>query len=67
MAVGTTFYVPYNKIDFKNYGTLYDVIGRSPVLGMIFATICVYIIFAIWAWREDMKDQYKVCFQLWYC
>jgi hypothetical protein len=60
MTVGTTFYVPFNKVDFKSLDSISDVMGRSPVIGMMIATVVVYLIFVFWAWREDMKDQYKV-------
>ncbi|XP_053393015.1 uncharacterized protein LOC123564401 isoform X2 [Mercenaria mercenaria] len=64
MTVGTTFYVPYNKVDFKTLDSLSDAIGRSPVIGMMIATVCVYIVLVIWAWREDLKDQYKWSYSL---
>lgn len=60
MTVGTTFYVPPNKIDFKTLDNAVEPMGRSPVIGMMIATVCVYVILIIWAWREDVKDQYKV-------
>ncbi|XP_053383373.1 uncharacterized protein LOC123564671 [Mercenaria mercenaria] len=64
ITVGTTFYVPNNKIDFKTIDSQSDGLGRSPVIGMMVATVCIYILLVIWAWREDVKDQYKWSYSL---
>lgn len=60
VTVGTTSYIPYNMIDFKALQSQDDPFGRSPVVGMMIATVFVYILLVFWAWREDMKDYYKV-------
>ena len=59
-TVGTTFYVPYNKIDFKPILSTTDQLGRAPVIGLVVISIAVYFAFLFWALREDAKDQYKV-------
>lgn len=61
ITVGTTFYIPFNTIDFKSFDPiLFEALGRSPVIGMLIASACAYVLLVIWAWREDVKDQYKV-------
>jgi uncharacterized protein involved in tolerance to divalent cations len=60
MTVGTTFYVPYTKIDFKPVVNTVEILGRTPVIGLMVACGILYILFVAWAWREDIKDQYKV-------
>jgi hypothetical protein len=60
MTVGTTFYVPYNIIDFAAVRATLDTTGRGPVIGVIIASVVLYCLLVVWAWREDIKDQYKV-------
>lgn len=60
MTVGTTFYVPYNKIDFAAVDETFQAIGRGPVIGVMIASVVLYFLLVAWAWREDIKDQYKV-------
>lgn len=59
-TVGTTFYVPYNKIDFKTIKPVDLMLGRGPVIALVVITFSAYFILLIWAWREDSKDKYKV-------
>ena len=60
MVVGTTFYVPYNKMDFQTVESTQEQLGKGPVVGMIVFVCIAYTILVFWAWREDQKDQYKV-------
>lgn len=60
LTVGTTFYVPPNKIDFKAVFVDTDPLGNTPVLGTIIAVISGFVLFVFWAWRADLKDKYKV-------
>ena len=60
LTVGTTFYVPPNKIDFIAVVVDTDALGNAPVLGTIIAVFCVFVLLVFWAWREDWKDKYKV-------
>jgi len=60
MTVGTTFYVPYNKMDFKAEADVERPLGRGPVIGIVIAVGVIYSLFLFWAWREDQKDKYKV-------
>ncbi|WAQ96229.1 PKD2-like protein [Mya arenaria] len=64
MTVGTTFYVPYNKIDFKSEQTTALPIGRGPVIAIAVAVSVMYALLIFWAWREDQKDQYKWSYSL---
>ncbi|WAQ96231.1 PK1L3-like protein, partial [Mya arenaria] len=65
MTVGTTFYVPDNKIDFKvEEKTTPLPIGRGPVIGFVVAVIIMYVLLIFWAWREDQKDKYKGSYSL---
>ncbi|KAH3862197.1 hypothetical protein DPMN_025163 [Dreissena polymorpha] len=60
MTVGTTSYVPLSEIDFDNKVVDELSIGRGPVIGVIIVLGSLYVLFALWAWREDQKDKYKV-------
>ena len=60
MVVGTTFYVPYNKMDFQTVESTQEQLGKGPVVGMIVFVCIAYTVLVFWAWREDQKDQYKV-------
>ncbi|KAH3861257.1 hypothetical protein DPMN_024184 [Dreissena polymorpha] len=60
MTVGTTSYVPLSEIDFDNEDVDELPLGRDPVVGVILAVGSLYVLFALWAWREDQKDKYKV-------
>ena len=64
LTVGTTFYVPPNKIDFIAVFVDTDPLGNAPVLGTVIAIFAAFALFFFWAWREDWKDKYKVniCF-----
>lgn len=58
--VGTTFYAPYNVVDFKTIAVAQDALGRDPVIAIVAIIFFAYIFAVFWAWREDAKDQYKV-------
>lgn len=60
VIVGTTFYVPHNIVDFKNIEESIFTFGRAPVIALLIVSVSVYILLVAWAWREDIKDQYKV-------
>lgn len=60
MTVGTTFYVPFNKMDFKMETPAHRPIGRGPVIGIVIAITVLYQLLIFWAWREDQKDKYRV-------
>ena len=60
MTVGTTFYVPFNKMEFKLVVPDHRPIGRGPVIGIVIAITVLYLLLVFWAWREDQRDKYKV-------
>ncbi|KAH3862218.1 hypothetical protein DPMN_025184 [Dreissena polymorpha] len=64
MTVGTTSYVPLSEIDFDNKVVDELSIGRGPVIGVIIVLGSLYVLFALWAWREDQKDKYKWSYSL---
>ena len=60
LTVGTTFYVPPNKIDFFAVIVDTDPLGNASVLGTVIAAFVAFVLFVPWAWRADLKDKYKV-------
>ncbi|KAL4239961.1 hypothetical protein ACF0H5_000758 [Mactra antiquata] len=64
IIVGTTFYVPFNIVDFKTLEYTFIIYGRAPVIALLIAVASVYLLLVSWAWREDIKDQYKWSYSL---
>ncbi|XP_033755934.1 uncharacterized protein LOC117338692 [Pecten maximus] len=52
----TSFYVPPNSIDFNSVFGKFDIVNNGAVLGTLVGVIVLYIIMAVWAWRQDRRD-----------
>lgn len=56
----TTFYVPPNSIDFDSVFDKFDIVSNGAVLGTLVSVLVLYVMAAVWAWRQDRRDKERV-------
>ena len=59
--VGTSFFIPPNTIDFVHvFGHVTSLADNASVLAVLIAVFLLYLMLAVWARRQDVKDKFTV-------
>ena len=59
MSFASSFFVAPNTIDFSTVFLKFDITNAS-VYGTLIALLLLWILFLVWARREDNKDRHQV-------